>query len=486
MAERTASGTRAARDLAPAGAEEGALARVALALADWSERWFPDALIFAIAAVVVVAAGALALGAPPRIVMVQFGKGFWDLIPFTMQMALIIVGGYVVASSPPVARLIEGLAARPRTGRGAIAYVALLSMLTSLISWGFSLIFSGLLVRELARRLPRLDFRAAGAAAYLGLGSIWALGLSSSAAQLQANKGSLPPALLKITGVIPFTETIFLWQSLVTAGILLVLSVAVAFFSAPSDAAARPASTFGLRFEPMRSDLEPRTRPGEWLEYSPLLTILIGILALGWMVDTFSTLGPMTAIANLNTYNFIFLILGLLLHWRPRRFLHAVAAAVPATAGVLVQFPFYASTAAILIGAKGTGDVSLSDWLARLFVSLSNGHTFPLLVSAYSAVLGLFIPSGGGKWVIEAPYVMQAANTLQVHSGWVVQIYNTAEALPNLVNPFWMLPLLGILGVKARELVGYTILQVIVHTPVIFFLMWLFAQTLSYHPPVLP
>ena len=424
MAERTASTDRVVSDVP----DEGALAKVALALADWSERWFPDALIFAMAAVVVVAVGALALGAPPRVVTIQFGKGFWDLIPFTMQMALIIVGGYVVASSPPVARLIEWLATLPRTGRGAVAYIALLSMLTSMISWGFSLVFSGLLVREIARRLPRLDYRAAGAAAYLGLGSIWALGLSSSAAQLQANRASLPPALLKITGVIPFTETIFLWQGLATALILLVVSVAVAYLSAPSDALARPASTFGLRFEPMRSDLEPRTRPGEWLEYSPLLTVLIAFLATGWLWSTFSTLGPMTAIASLNTYNFIFLILGLLLHWRPRRFLHAVGAAVPATAGVLVQFPFYASIAAILTGAKGTGDVTLSDWLAQTFVSLSNEHTFPLLVSVYSAILGLFVPSGGGKWVIEGPYVMQAANTLQVHLGWVVQIYNTAEA----------------------------------------------------------
>src|SRR5689334_7506542 len=108
-------------------ADEGTLANMALALADWSERWFPDALIFAMGAVVVVAVGALALGAPPQIVMIQFGKGFWDLIPFTMQMALIIVGGYVVASSPPVARLIEWLATVPRTGRGAVAYIGLLS-----------------------------------------------------------------------------------------------------------------------------------------------------------------------------------------------------------------------------------------------------------------------------------------------------------------------------------------------------------------------
>ncbi len=462
----------------------GGLAGVGLALADWCERWFPDAFVFALVAVVIVAIGALLIGAPLQVVMVQFGKGFWDLITFTMQMALIIVGGYVVATSPPVARLIEWLATVPKTGRGAVAYIAGLSMLASMLSWGFSLIFSGLLVRALARRQPRMDYRAAGAAAYLGVGSIWALGLSSSAALLQANPGSLPPALAKITGVIPFTETIFLWQGLATAFMLLIVSIAVAFLSAPAEAAARPAAAFGVSVEAVRQDLSPRRHPGEWLEYSPVLTILIVLLAVGWLWSTIASAGPLTAISNLNTYNFTFLMAGLLLHWQPRRFLQAVASSVPATAGVLIQFPFYAGIAAILIGAKNPAGTTLSNWLANLFVSASSQHTFPLLASAYSAVLGLFVPSGGGKWIIEAPYVMQAANTLHVHLGWVVQIYNAAEALPNLINPFWMLPLLGVLGVKARELVGYSLLQLIVHVPLVFFLMWLFAQTLTYHPPV--
>ncbi len=465
---------------------ERKLALLGLYMADWSEKWFPDAFVFALLAVVVVAIGALLIGSPPSAVANQFGKGFWDLIPFTMQMALVIIGGYVVASSPAVARVIEWLAKFPKTGRGAVAYVALLSMVSSLLSWGFSLIFSGLLVRELARRLPKMDYRAAGAASYLGLGSIWALGLSSSAALLQANKGSLPPALLKITGVIPFTETIFLWQGLVTALVLIIASVMVAYFSAPSDANARPAESLGVQPEPLRTEMETRTRKGEWLEFSPLLTILIALIGFAWIAMTFKQLGWMTAIANLNTYNFVFLMTGLLLHWRPRRFLHAVSASVPATAGVLIQFPFYAGIAAILTGAAGRGGATLSGHLANFFVSVTSAHTFPLLVAAYSSVLGLVVPSGGGKWVIEAPYVMQAANTLHVHLGWVVQIYNAAEALPNLINPFWMLPLLGILRLKARELVGYSIVQLLVHAPIVFFLMWLFARTLTWHPPVVP
>src|SRR2546428_16039 len=250
-----------ASKVASQGMTESGLARMGLALADWSERWFPDAFVFAMLAVVVVATGSLAIGAPPRAVMLQFGKGFWDLIPFTMQMALIIVGGYVVASSPP--------------------------------------------------------------------------------------------ALARIPGVTPFTETIFLWQGLATALILLVVSVAIAYFGAPSDAAARPAESFGVVLDPIRNDLEPRERPGEWLEYSPLLTILIAIPAAGWLASTFTSQGPMTAIANLNTYNFIFLMAGLLLHWRPRRFFQAVGGGLAPPPGVLVHVPFFPGIPAVPPRAQG-------------------------------------------------------------------------------------------------------------------------------------
>ena len=155
----------------------------------------------------------------------------------------------------------------------------------------------------------------------------------------------------------------------------------------------------------------------------------------------FATKDPIIAISNLNTYNLLFLMLGALLHWRPRSFLNAVAKAVPATTGVLIQFPLYGGIATMMTTAKGAGGLTVADLVAHAFVSLTTHSTFPVAMGIYSAVLGFFIPSGGGKWIIEAPYVMQAANDLKVHLGWAVQVYNTAEALPNLINPFWMLPL---------------------------------------------
>ena len=175
------------------GRDEGPLVQLALRFTSWAERWFPDAFIFVAIAVVVVAVGALAIGAPAAAVTKAFGDGFWSLIPFTMQMVFVTIGGYVVATSPPAQRLIDRLALVPKTGRGAVGFIATVSMLASLLSWGLSLIFGGLLARAVARRADlHVDYRAAGAAAYLGLGATWALGLSSSAAQLQATAASLP------------------------------------------------------------------------------------------------------------------------------------------------------------------------------------------------------------------------------------------------------------------------------------------------------
>jgi len=466
--------------------KEGFFVLAALAFTRWAERWFPDAYVFVALAVVLVSLAALANGAKPLAIAQAFGDGFWSLITFTMQMTFVTIGGYVLASSPPVAKLIERLTAIPGNGRSAIAFVAFATMLASLLNAVFSLIFGGLLVRALARRSDlAMDYRAGGAAAYLGLGATWALGISSSAAQLQSNPASMPKPLLQITGVIPFTETIFLWQSILLCVVLIVISTAIAWLSAPAPGHAVTAEKLGIEMQDEDLALPPRQRPSEWFEYSPLITIIIVGLSLGWLWQEFSSKNALEAISGLNTYNFLFLAAGLLLHWRPKSFLNAVSKAVPATAGVLIQFPLYGAVTMILTKAAGVDGHTVSDQLAAAFVSLSTADSFPVVMGIYSAVLGFLLPSGGGKWLLEAPYVLQAAVDLRVHLGWAVQVYNAAEALPNLLNPFWMLPLVGILGLKARDIVGFTFLQFIVHVPLVLFLLWSLSKTLAFIPPVL-
>lgn len=454
------------------------LSRLGVSLADWSERWFPDAFIFALVALIIVFVAGLCAGTRLADLVQYFGQGFWSIIPFTMQMAIIIVGGYVVATSPPIHGLIRWLAGMPRTPRGAVAFVAFFSMATSLVSWGFSLIFSGILAREVVKKVPNTDYRAIGAAAYLGSGTVWALGISSSAALLMATPASIPAALAKISGAIPLTQTIYLWQSLALAAILIGSSLIVAYFSAPKSST-RTIESFGIVDDIIEPQREERRVPADWLETAPVLSIVVGVLGLAYIGQVVAKRGALAAL-DLNTYNLLFLMAGLLLHWRPRSFTRAVNGSVPATAGVLIQFPFYGGIFGLVTMS------SLSHTLAHFFVRVSSHGSFPVLVAIYSGILGLFVPSGGSKWIIEAPYILQAAKDLHVHLGWVVQVYNTAEALPNLVNPFWMLPLLGILKIRARDLAGYGFLYLAVNAGLVLFFLWLFARTLTYIPPAIP
>ena len=444
------------------------LERFGIAMARMLETWFPDAFVFALIAVLVALAASLAAGGELTELVRSYGKGFWSLIPFTMQMSLLIIGGYVLATTPAVAKVIDRLASVRLSSRSAVAYIAFVSMTSSLLSYGFSLIFTGLLAREMLRRYHHIDYRAAGAAAYLGLGSIWALGLSSSAALLMNTAASLPPALADISGVIPLSRTLFTWQNGATIVVIATVSLVVAYVSAPTGARVRT-----LKLEKQVEKAQETamvTGKLEWLETTPALTIPIVALGAWYLVDILHTQGIKQAL-DLNTYNFAILMLGLALHWTPRSLIKAVNAAVPSVGGVILQFPFYGGVFGLITGSP------LTHKLAAAFVAASTTNTYPVLVAIYSAVLGLFIPSGGSKWIIEAPYVLQAARDLGVDQGWVVQIYNAAEALPNLVNPFWMLPILGLLAVKARELVGYAVLQLVFITPVVLTLMWLLAKT---------
>jgi short-chain fatty acids transporter len=142
--------------------------------------------------------------------------------------------------------------------------------------------------------------------------------------------------------------------------------------------------------------------------------------------------------------------------------------------GVVLQFPFYAGIAGIITATH------LNEQLAHVFVRLSTPTTFPPLVALYSAVLGVFVPSGGSKWVIEAPYVMAAAHSLKVHLGWVVTAYDLGEALANLLQPFWMLPILGMFQLKARDVMGFTLVVFLALVPTVLVLITVLGRTLPY------
>lgn len=454
------------------------LERIARRFTELAERWIPDAFVFALLATVVVFVAGLGVGAGPFELTKAWGDGFWELLSFTMQMALVIVTGHVLATAGPVHRLISWLAGRARSPRGAVALVAAFAMLSSWLNWGFSLVFSAVLAREIARQTRGVDYRALAAASLLGLGSVWAQGLSGSAALQMATPTALSPKIRAIVaggdlvpgGVIGFDHTIFLWQSLVSVAVELVVVTAVMWLAAPHGERAKDAQALGIDLTEaaVTDDPTPRT-PGERLEHSSLL--LLAVVAVGVMyLARLRGLGAL----SLNTINLAFLLAGAVLHRTPARLMRAVREATPATWGVILQFPFYAGIAGMIASTK------LNERIAHVFVSVSTPTTFPALMAAYSALLGVFVPSGGGKWIIEAPYVMSAAHDLNVHLGWVVACYDLGEALANLVQPFWMLPVLGLLGLKAKDVMGFTFLVFLVLVPVVLVMVTLLGATLHY------
>src|SRR5882757_390478 len=256
------------------------LARIALRFTAFTEKWLPDALGFVLVGTFVVFALGLAtgeplLGAPADPAATSgfglvdaWGQGFWSLITFTLQMAMIVVAGYAVAVSPPVGRLIARLARVPRTPRAAVAFTAAVAMVSSYLNWAFSLIFAAILAKEIARRIDGVDYRALGAMSFLGLGTVWAQGLSGSAALQVASASSSPAAVQKVveegrgSGLIPLTDTIFLWQGIAATAIIFVIAVGTAWLLSPSPQRAKTAEQLGIDLGPGVGAERERPRRG--------------------------------------------------------------------------------------------------------------------------------------------------------------------------------------------------------------------------------
>ena len=257
---------------------------------------------------------------------------------------MIIVLGYAVAVSRPVARLIIRLARVPSSPRTAVAFTAAVAMATSYLNWAFSLVFTAILAKEIARVVRGVDYRALGAMAFLGLGTVWAQGLSGSAALQVASPASSPAPVQEViraggrdSGIIPLTDTIFLWQSLLATFIVFIVAVGLAWLLAPTAEHATTARDLGIDIAPLLDDptahesdaARPgergQRRPGDWIEYSPVFTVALLILGVWYLVRYFAAAegNPITAL-DLNTVNLVLMLLALGLHWRPARMVEEI------------------------------------------------------------------------------------------------------------------------------------------------------------------
>lgn len=428
------------------------LPRLAEALARLSVRWVPDSLSIACLLTLLTFGLALSLGGASLDQTVRaWGDGLWSLLAFSMQIAVVIFAGYVVAVSPAVTRLLEGAAGLPRTPRQAVGFTAAASMVLCWLNWGVGLIAAAMLVRTVARRHPGADYRLLVAAAYLGMGTTWHAGPSGSVPLLLATPGSFMVRDGLIASPLPLGATIFTAPNLVLVGLGLLLfpALAVRLHPPPAQAVAAPPEALRAlgRFEAPRRPESPS--PAERLMHSGVLNRLVGGLGLAYVV---LEAGRGTFTLTLDTVNLVFLCLGVFLHASPAAVLKASEEAARSLHGVVLQFPLYAGIYGVM---KGT---ALAGLLARAFIAVASTATYPFVVFWYSAALNYVVPSGGGKWAIEALYVLQAGHALHVPVTKVAMAYAYGDMATNLVQPFWAIPLLGVARLEFRDILGYEIL----------------------------
>ncbi|SOE71443.1 TIGR00366 family protein [Burkholderia sp. OK233] len=409
-------------------------------------RVLPDPLIFAILLTGVTFALALGLTpkAPADLVML-WGSGFWNLLAFSMQMAMILVTGHALASSGPVKRVLVALASSARTPGQGVMLVAFVGAVACTINWGFGLVLGAMLAREVARRVKGTDYRLLVASAYMGF-LTWHGGLSGSVPLVAATKGN---PMEKTVGLIPVSHTIFTgYNAFITIGLIILLPIlARLMMPKPEDVVTVDPAL--LQDPPsVERKLAPDATFAERMEESRVLAILVAALCAVFLVIRFINKG---FVLDIDTVNLVFLAAGIVLHKTPMAYARAVAAAAKGASGIMIQFPFYAGIQALMDHS------GLAGVITKWFVDIANVHTFPLLAFLSSALINFAVPSGGGHWVVQGPFVMPAAQALGADLGKSAMAIAYGEAWTNMAQPFWALPALAIAGLGVRDIMGYCV-----------------------------
>lgn len=453
------------------------------------QKWLPDALLFAIILTIICLLAAMGFtGQGPVDMIKHWGNGFWGLLSFTMQMAMVVVTGYVLADTKPVGKALDKLAGIPKTPTTAIWFISFIVFFAVFINWGFGLVIGPLLAKRVAKKVRGLDYALAIAAGYIVFVN-WHGGISGS---IPLKIATFSDAILKETGgaltySVPITDTIFSpWNLIIQLALLIVLPITNAMMHPTAD----KVKTIDVRLlaepEPVVVKSKKEMVPAERMENSSILSLIVGAMGLVFTVTWFISKGFNL---DLNILNFIFLFLGLILHKTPRRFLDSVNDSVKGAAGVLVQFPFYAGIMGMMTGANAEG-LSLAKVISDAFVSISTVKTFPLLTFWAAGLINMFVPSGGGQWAVQGPVSMTAGAKLGVNPAVTAMGIAWGDAWTNLIQPFWALPALGIAGLGARDIMGYCVIGLLVSGVIIslglLFLPSLFGALTVVLPAVAP
>ena len=421
----------------------------------YAERYVPNPFLYAVILTFITVAAALAWSASSAGQVIDaWYKGLWDILAFALQMALVLVTGVTLADAPVVRGLLRRLAAVPSNQTGAAVTVFLTAATASWLNWGFGLVVGALVAREIAKRIRDVDFSFLIAAAYMGF-MVWASGLSSSIALATATPGSALNIIEKVTGkVAGFDQTVFTAYNLVPVVLLLiVIPLALRFMGPDRQEMKRVDPTVLLAQDTVS---EPDTRPRTFatrLEDAWILSLLLVLMGTFYEYHAITLRGFHL---DINNFIFIVLMLGLLLHWRPIRYVRSFEASARTVGPILLQFPLYGGIMGIM---TGTGLAAL---IAERFVDFSTARTLPFWSFISSNIISLFVPSGGGHWAVQGPFMVPAAVRLNVNPALTAMATAMGEQTANMIQPFWALPILAIARLGIRDIMGYCVIGLLI------------------------
>ncbi|MCG9965288.1 MAG: short-chain fatty acid transporter [Shewanella sp.] len=430
------------------------LTKAAKPLVKLVDRYLPDPYIFVLLLTLVVMISAVvAEQKTPLDVISYWGDGFWALLSFSMQMLLVLVAGFMLASSPPIKKLLDAIAGFAKSAPQAIILVTLVSLAASWINWGFGLVVGALFAKALARKV-RVDYRLLVASAYSGF-VVWHGGLAGSIPLTIATAGHFAEAQI---GIIPTSETIFASFNLLLVLILFVVMPLVNRFMLPEDKDSiyiDPKALEDVSSEESNTGHASNAmmRPADKLENSRLLGWSVGGAGLVYLGYYFAVQGGSL---NLNLVNFLFLFLAIVLHQTPRSLLLSLNEAIKGGAGIVIQFPFYAGIMAVMMQS------GLAQSISEGFVAIASAESLPFWSFISAGIVNIFVPSGGGQWAVQAPIMLPAAEALGADVARVAMAVAWGDAWTNLIQPFWALPVLAIAGLKARDIMGFCLMQLII------------------------
>jgi short-chain fatty acids transporter len=420
------------------------------------ERITPDPYIFAVSLSILTALLAM-IFAPKgsaQTILNSWYNGIFNILAFAFQMVLVLVTGYALSNSRPVRAGLDRLARLATTPRRAIVLMIVTVMVTSFVNWGCGLVIAGLLSREIAKRI-RIDFGWLVAGAYSGW-IIWASGFSSSIALAQATPGSALNIVQKVTGqALGLGEMLFAPFNVVPVLILLVLIPLLycAIQPAESDTVAADAARLTAEDQPPAPAADTPLTIARMLEHAWPLNLILVLAGAGALWFSWAKTG---VTLDINSVIFLFLLAGLLLHWKPIAYVKAVNNAARVTGPLILQYPLYGGIMGIM---TGTG---LADVISKVFVSFSNAHTLPFWNYIASIIISLFIPSGGGHWAVQGPFTVPAAAHLHASQAATAMAVAMGEQVANMIQPFWALPVLAIAGISLRRVMGFTVMSFLV------------------------